>query len=33
MSIYQFTDSKDSNKEYKYKVLVYPNISFQKYLE
>ena len=33
MSIYQFTDSKDSNKEYKYKVLVYPNITFQKDLE
>ena len=33
MSIYQFTDSKDTNKEYKYKVLVYPNITFQKDLE
>ena len=33
MSIYKFTDSKDSNKEYKYKVLVYPNITFQKDLE
>ena len=33
MSIYQFTDSKDTSKEYKYKVLVYPNITFQKDLE
>ena len=33
MSIYKFTDSKDTNKEYKYKVLVYPNITFQKDLE
>jgi glycosyltransferase involved in cell wall biosynthesis len=33
MSIYQFTDSNDSNKKYKYKVLVYPNITFQKDLE
>ena len=33
MSIYQFTDSNDSNKKYKYKVLVYPNITYQKDLE
>lgn len=33
MSIYQFTDSKDANKEYKYRVLVYPNITYQKDLE
>ena len=33
ISIYQFTDSKDDNKEYKYKILVYPNITFQKDLE
>ena len=33
MNIYQFTDSKDDNKEYKYKILVYPNITFQKDLE
>ena len=33
MNIYKFTDSKDTNKEYKYKVLVYPNITFQKDLE
>ena len=30
MSIYKFTGSKDNTKEYKYKVLVYPNITFQK---
>ena len=33
MSIYKFTGSKDNTKEYKYKVLVYPNITFQKDLE
>jgi len=33
MSIYKFTDSNGSNKNYKYKVLVYPNITFQKDLE
>jgi len=33
MSIYNFIDSNDSNREYKYKVLVYPNITFQKDLE
>ena len=30
MSIYKFTGSKDNTKEYKYKVLVYPNITYQK---
>ena len=33
MSIYKFTDTNGSNKNYKYKVLVYPNITFQKDLE
>ena len=33
MSIYKFTDSNNSNKKYKYKILVYPNITFQKDLE
>ncbi len=33
MNIYQFTDVEDSDKEYKYKILVYPNITFQKDLE
>ena len=33
MNIYQFTKSKDTHKEYKYKLLVYPNITFQKDLE
>ena len=33
MSVYDipnFVDSQDSTKEYKYKILVYPNITFQK---
>ena len=33
MNIFQFTDTKDNDKEYKYKILVYPNITFQKDLE
>ena len=33
MSIYKFTDSFDNNKTYSYKILVYPNITFQKDLE
>ena len=33
MSIYQFTDSEDIEKGYKYKILVYPNITYQKDLE
>ena len=33
MNIFQFTDIEDNDKEYKYKVLVYPNITFQKDLE
>jgi len=33
INIYQFTGSEDGNKEYKYKILVYPNITFQKDLE
>ena len=33
MSIYQFTDSEDIEKGFKYKILVYPNITYQKDLE
>jgi len=33
MNIYKFTGSEDNSKEYKYKILVYPNITFQKDLE
>ena len=33
MSIYQFTDVEDNTKEYKYKIFVYPNITYQKDLE
>jgi glycosyltransferase involved in cell wall biosynthesis len=33
MSIYRFTETSDNTKEYKYKILVYPNITFQKDLE
>ena len=33
MSIYQFTDVEDNIKEYKYKIFVYPNITYQKDLE
>jgi len=33
MNIFQFTDVEDNDKEYKYKILVYPNITFQKDLE
>jgi glycosyltransferase involved in cell wall biosynthesis len=30
MNIFSFSDQKDSDKEYKYKVLVYPNITWSK---
>ena len=33
MNIFNFTEQKDSDKEYKYKVLVYPNITYMKDLE
>ena len=33
MNIYRFSDSIDNTKEYKYKILVYPNITYQKDLE
>ena len=33
VNIFQFTDVEDNDKEYKYKILVYPNITFQKDLE
>ena len=33
MNIFQFTDVEDNDKEYKYKILVYPNITFKKDLE
>tara|TARA_R100001377_G_scaffold24899_1_gene13443 strand:+ start:194 stop:1567 length:1374 start_codon:yes stop_codon:yes gene_type:complete len=33
MSIYKFSNSKCDDKEYKYKVLVYPNITYLKDLE
>ena len=33
MNIFNFTDVEDSDKEYKYKILVYPNITSQKDLE
>ena len=33
MNIFQFTDVEDNDKEYKYKILVYPNITFLKDLE
>ena len=33
MNIYNFSDSTDKSKEYKYKILVYPNITYQKDLE
>ena len=33
MNIFKFTDVEDNTKEYKYKVLVYPNITFKKDLE
>lgn len=33
MNIFNFTDVDDNDKEYKYKILVYPNITFQKDLE
>jgi glycosyltransferase involved in cell wall biosynthesis len=33
MDIYKFSDSVDKSKEYKYKILVYPNITYQKDLE
>ena len=33
MNIFNFTDVEDNDKEYKYKILVYPNITFKKDLE
>ncbi len=33
MNIFNFTDVEDNDKEYKYKILVYPNITFLKDLE
>ena len=30
MNIYDFTESRNANREYKYNCLVYPNITFQK---
>jgi len=33
LNIFQFTDVEDNDKEYKYKILVYPNITFLKDLE
>ena len=33
MSIYKFSEDKDSDREYTYKVLVYPNITYMKDLE
>ena len=33
MDILNFTEDKFLDKEYKYKVLVYPNITFQQDLE
>ena len=33
MNIFNFTKQKDNDKEYKYKVLVYPNITYMKDLE
>ena len=30
MNIYKFSDSIDNTKEYKYEILVYPNITYQK---
>ena len=33
MNIFNFTKQKDDSKEYKYKVLVYPNITYMKDLE
>ena len=33
MNIFNFTKQKDNDKEYKYKILVYPNITYMKDLE
>lgn len=33
MNIFQFSDVEDNDKEYKYKILVYPNITYLKDLE
>jgi len=33
LNIYKFTEEKDESKEYKHKILVYPNITFSKNLE
>ena len=33
MNILKYTDNYDYDKKYKYKILVYPNITYQKDLE
>ena len=33
MNIFDFTTDKDSDKEYPYKILVYPNITYMRDLE
>ena len=33
MNIFDFTKEKDSDKEYPYKILVYPNITYMRDLE
>ena len=33
MNLNKFIDAKDWDREYKYKILVYPNITYQKDLE
>ena len=33
MNIYKYADSKDNEKTYNYKFLVYPNITYMKDLE
>ena len=33
MNIFNFTKQKDNDKEYKYNILVYPNITYMRDLE
>ena len=33
MNIFDFSNEKDSDKEYPYKILVYPNITYMRDLE
>ena len=33
MNIFKFTEEKDNDRVYQYKVLVYPNITYMKDLE